>query len=93
MHKELLIDDFPGTQDSNTNNKGKNKFVLLKERSTDILINGSCKELIKIFESVFQNIGFWGFDNGLDKKRKEPSEGILVHGINVSQFCDTEEQN
>lgn len=48
---------------------------------------------MEVLQTRVQVLRLFGVVNGQNKEVDEPGQGVLVHGLNVRQVCDGEEQN
>lgn len=48
---------------------------------------------MEVVQTRLQVLRLFGVVNGQDKEVDEPGQRVLVHGLNVRQVCDGEEQN
>lgn len=48
---------------------------------------------MEVVQTRLQVLRLFGVVNGQDKEVDEPGQRVLVHGFNVRQVCDGEEQN
>lgn len=48
---------------------------------------------MEVIQTRLQVLRLFGVVNGQDKEVDEPGQRVLVHGLNVCQVCDGEEQN
>ena len=85
--------DPPALEDANTEHKGKEQLVFLEERAADIVVDALGEVVVEVLNALLQVTGLLAVGDGLEVEVDEPGEGVLVHGLNVSQVRDTEEQD
>lgn len=49
--------------------------------------------VVEVLQTRVQVLRLFGVVNRQNKEVDEPGQGVLVHGLNVRQVCDGEEQN
>ena len=49
--------------------------------------------VVEVLDALLQDGGLLAVGNGLQVEVDEPGEGVLVHGLNVGQVRDAEEQD
>lgn len=68
-------------------------LVLLKERSTDVAVQRVREVMVQAVETLLQIVRALGVLNRHTKQVDEPHERVLVHGLDVGQVRDGEEQD
>ena len=68
-------------------------LILLKERSAHIAIQRIGKVILQIGQSRVEHLTLLGIIDRHDKEGNEPGERVLVHGVNVREVSDAEEED
>ena len=68
-------------------------LILLKQGTAHITIQRICEVIFQVLQSFVNIFSFLCVINAEHKQHDEPVERILVHGVNVSQISNREEQD
>ena len=68
-------------------------LIFLKQRSANITIQGVCKVMIQVVQSLLQVLRFLCIVYRQAKQIDKPHEGVLVHRLNVCQVGNRKEEN
>lgn len=68
-------------------------FVFFEERSTNVAIERIGEVLSQVLESFLHVVVLFRVVDGHDEQIDEPNERVLVHGLDVGQVGNREEEN
>ncbi len=77
-----------GTHDPGTQQEGKQQFVLLKEATADIAVEGVGKVLLDVGQPHCHSLTLGRSSYGAAKQVHKPGQRVLVHGIYVGKICN-----
>ena len=68
-------------------------LVLLEEGAADVAVERVSEVVLQILESLFQIFALLSVVDAHDEEGDEPGERVLVHGVDVGEVGDGEEED
>ena len=72
--------------------EGEEQLVLLEERAADVLVEGELEVGAQVGQPLFEHLAALALDDGLREEVDLVGQRVLVHGVDVGQVGDDEEQ-